>query len=85
MATSAQRLHAVIGGLRPGQSVWVDAASIGASAAGFHAIVQTWVKFGGGHGFELVGDPHKQADTGLYDKARLRRLPPNTKPAPLGD
>jgi hypothetical protein len=43
------------------------------------------MKHGGGNGFELVGEPHKDAATGLYDKARLRRLPPNTKPAPLTD
>jgi hypothetical protein len=81
--TSAQKLHALIGELRPGQSAWVDAKAIGASAPGFHAIVQSWVKHGGGHGFELAGHPHTDSATGLYDKARLRRLPPNTKPAPL--
>jgi hypothetical protein len=81
--TSAEKLHAVIASLRPGQSTWVDAKTIGASAPGFHAIVQSWIRHGGGHGFELVGDAHKDSGSGLYDKARLRRLPPNTKPAPL--
>jgi hypothetical protein len=81
--TSAQKLHALLGSLRPGQSTWVDGKAIGASAPGFHAIVQSWMKYGGGHGFELVGEPHKDSGSGLYDKARLRRLPPNTKPAPL--
>jgi hypothetical protein len=83
--TSAQKLHALIGALRPGQSASVDPKAIGASPPGFHAIVQSWMKHGGGNGFELVGEPHKDAATGLYDKARLRRLPPNTKPAPLTD
>ena len=41
------------------------------------------MRHGGGHGFELVGEPHKDSGAGLYDKVRLRRLPPNTKPAPL--
>ena len=82
--TSAQKLHALIDVLRPGQSTWVDAKAIGASAPGFHAIVQSWLKHGGGHGFELASEPHKDS-TGMYDKARLRRLAPNTKPAPLGD
>ena len=81
--TTAQKLHALIGTLRAGQSTWVDAKAIDASPAGFHAIVQTWTKYGGGHGFELVGEPHRNSATGQYDKARLRRLPPNTKPAPL--
>ena len=81
--TSAQKLHALIDALRPGQSTWVEAKTIGASAPGFHAIVQSWMKHGGGHGFELVGEPHKDSGAGLYDKVRLRRLPPNTKPAPL--
>jgi hypothetical protein len=83
--TSAKRLHGLIAALRPGQSTWIDAKAIDASAAGFHAIVQLWVKHGGGHGFELAGEPHKDGGTGMYDKVRLRRLPPNTKPAPLSD
>jgi hypothetical protein len=83
--TSAQKLHGLIGALRPGQSTWVDPKAIDTSPAGFHAIVQLWMKHGGGHGFELAGEPHKDSGTGLYDKARLRRLPPNTKPAPLTD
>ena len=82
--SSARKLHLLIDSLRPGQSTWVDAKAINASPAGFHAIVQAWIKHGGGHGFELVGDPHKTS-AGQYDKARLRRLPPNTKPAPLAD
>ena len=83
--TSARRLHTLIDALRPGQSTLIDAKAINASPAGFHAIVEAWVKHGGGHGFELVGEPHKNTATGQYDKARLWRLPPNTKPAPLGD
>jgi hypothetical protein len=83
--TSAQKLHALIAALRPGQSTSIDPKVIAASPAGFHAIVQLWVKHGGGNGFELVGEPHKDTATGLYDKVRLRRLPPNTKPAPLSD
>jgi hypothetical protein len=83
--TTSQKLHALIGALRAGQSAWVDAKAIGASAPGFHAAVQSWIKHGGGNGFELVGEPHKDSGTGLYDKVRLRRLPPNTKPAPLTD
>ena len=81
--TSAQKLHALIDALRPGQSALVEAKTIGTSAPGFHAIVQSWMRHGGGHGFELVGEPHKDSGTGLNDKVRLRRLPPNTKPAPL--
>jgi hypothetical protein len=44
----------------------------------FHAAVQSWIKHGGGNGFELLGEPHKVSGTGMYDKVRLRRLPPNT-------
>jgi len=39
--TSAQKLHALIDALRPGQPAWVEAKTIGASAPGFHAIVQS--------------------------------------------
>jgi hypothetical protein len=81
--TASEKLHALIAALRAGQTAWVNAKAIGASAPGFHAAVQSGLKHGGGHGFELVGEPHKDSGTGLYDKARLRRLPPNTKPAPL--
>jgi len=57
--------------------------AISASQPGFRAAVRSWMKHGGGHGFELVGEPHKDSGTGMFDRVRLRRLPPNTKPAPL--
>ena len=72
MATS--KLASILAGLKVGASAYVDARSIGVSTPGFHAVVTTWVKNKGGPGFEVVGEPHKNRETGLYDKVRLRRL-----------
>ena len=81
--TSAQKLHALIDALRPGQSTWVEAKTIGASAPGFHAIVQSWMRHGGGHGFELVGEPHKDSGAGLYDKVRTEFRSLDTSACPI--
>ena len=72
MATS--KLSSILSGLKVGSSTYVDAKSIGVSTPGFHAVVATWVRNNGGPGFEVVGEPHKSRETGLYDKVRLRRL-----------
>jgi hypothetical protein len=71
--TSAEKLHAIVASLPAGRSAFVDAKTIGVSPAGFHSIVQTWAKYGKGPGFEVVGEPHTDTGSHLYDKVRIRR------------
>ena len=71
--TSAEKLHAIVAALTPGRSTVVDAKAIGVSDTGFHSIVQTWAKYGKGPGFEVVGEPHADSGTQLYDKVRIRQ------------
>lgn len=68
------QLAAILGALKVGTSTYVDAHSIGISPQGFHAVVATWVKNNGGPGFEVVGEPQKDKDSGLYTRVRLRRV-----------
>jgi hypothetical protein len=56
-----------------------EVRSIGSGAA---TVAQSTTSVSSHHCVSL-GHPHKDSTTGLYDKARPRRLPPNTKPAPL--
>jgi hypothetical protein len=71
--TSAEKLHSIVAALPPGRSTVVDAKAIGVTATGFHSIVQTWAKCGKGPGFEVMGEPHADSGTQLYDKVRIRR------------